>query len=143
MVVTGPRTRSRQRWPQSRQSWRSGSGSRSVARSSWTCRKASASDTGMSVLPCGRTGTVVILDMRHRPDQAEMLGQGGQARMKLADAHPGDRGGDGLVGAADLRGRLGFHVPGIEVAGPAAQEDEDAGLLGRTAAKSPVAIDAR
>ncbi len=67
----------------------------------------------------------------------------GQPRMKLADAHPGDRRGDGLVGAANFRGRLGLQVPGIEVTGSAAQQDKDAGLLGGTAAKSSVAIDAR
>ena len=84
-----------------------------------------------------------VADVRHRPDQAEMLGQRGQARVQLADAHAGDRRGDRLVGAANFRGRLGLQVPGIEVAGPAAQQDEDARLLGGTAAKSSVAIDAR
>ena len=84
-----------------------------------------------------------VADVRHRPDQAEMLGQRGQARMQLADAHAGDRRGDRLVGAANLRRRLGLQVPGIEVAGPAAQQDEDARLLGGTAAKSSIAIDAR
>ena len=63
--------------------------------------------------------------------------------MQLADVHAGDRGGDGLVGAANFRRRLGLQVPGIEVAGPAAQQDEDARLLGGTAAKSSVAIDGR
>ena len=57
--------------------------------------------------------------------------------------HAGDRGGDRLVGAANFRRRRGLQVPRIEVAGPAAQQDEDAGLLGGTAAKSSVAIDAR
>ena len=59
------------------------------------------------------------------------------------DAHAGDRRGNGLVGAANFRRRLGLQVPGIEVTGPAAQQDKDARLLGGTAAKSSVAIDAR
>ena len=67
----------------------------------------------------------------------------GQARMQLADAHAGDRRGDRLVGAANFRRRLGLQVPGVEVTGPAAQQDEDARLLGGTAAQSSLAIDAR
>src|SRR5215469_16125041 len=63
--------------------------------------------------------------------------------MKLADLHPRNRGGDGLVGAANLRRRIGLHVPGVEVARSATQKDKDAGLLGRTLANSSVAIDTR
>ena len=84
-----------------------------------------------------------VADVRHRPDQAEMPGQRGQARVQLADAHAGDRRGDRPVGAANFRRRRGLQVPGVEVAGSAAQQDEDARLLGGTAAKSSLAIDAR
>ena len=50
--------------------------------------------------------------------------------VQLADAHAGDGRGDRLVRAANLRRGVGLQVPGVEVARPAAQQDEDARLLG-------------
>ncbi len=71
--------------------------------------------------------------VRHRPDQAEVLGQVRQPHVQLADAHAGDRRGDRRIGAADL-GRGGrLQVPGVEVAGAAAQQDEDARFGGAVA----------
>ena len=85
---------------------------------------------------------LMLPGVRHRPDQAEVLGQVGQARVQLADAHAGDRRGDRLVRAANLRRRRRLEVPGVEVAGAAAQQDEDARLVGGAAARSAHRIDA-
>ena len=52
---------------------------------------------------------------------------------------PGTARGDGLVGAADSLRRVGLQVPGVEVAGPAAQPEEDARLLGRPATEWSIA----
>lgn len=84
-----------------------------------------------------------IAGVRHRPDQAKVLGQLGQAWVQFADAHAGDRRGNRLVRPADFRRRCRLEVPGVEVAGPAAQQDEDARLLGSAAATRLIAIDAR
>ena len=59
-----------------------------------------------------------VARVRHRPDQGEMVGQLGQARVQLADLHAGDGRGDRLVRAADLRRASRFEVPGVDVAGP-------------------------
>ncbi len=82
-----------------------------------------------------------VADVRHRPDQGEMPGQRGQAHVQLAEAHPGDGRGNRLVWAADAVRGIGLQVPGVEVAGSAAQQDEDARPLGRAAAETLLAID--
>ena len=83
-----------------------------------------------------------VSDVRHRADQAEVPGQEGQARMKLGELHAGDRGGNGLVRSANLGRRLRFQVPRVEMAGPAAEQNVDARLLGGAAAKSALGVDA-
>ena len=90
-------------------------------------------------------GVEVVADrpgVRHRADQANVLGQVRQARVQLADAHAGDLRGDRLIGAADLgRGRR-LEVPRVDVAGSAAQQDEDARLVGGASARRAHRIDA-
>ena len=44
-----------------------------------------------------------VADVRHRANQAEMLGQLGEPRVQLADAHAGDRRGDRPIRAANFR----------------------------------------
>ncbi len=52
------------------------------------------------------------------------------ARKIFGDLDAGNIGLDGLVGSADFGGSIGLHVPGVELRGPADQEQHDAILIG-------------
>ena len=52
----------------------------------------------------------------------------GKMRQVLAELDAGDRGGDRVELAANVRHRVGLHVPHVEVAGTAVEEDDDAGV---------------
>ena len=66
----------------------------------------------------------------HRVDQRELVSDLGQLGVHFVDAHARHLGGQGLVRSADRVGRVGLHVPGIDVARSAAEQEEDARLLG-------------
>ena len=83
-----------------------------------------------------------VADMGHRPNQAEVLGQGSEPGVKLADVHPRNGRGDRLVWPSNFLGSVWLHVPGVEMTRSTAKQDEDAGLLGRASPKSLVGIDA-
>ena len=83
-----------------------------------------------------------VPDMGHGADETEMRRQTGQTLVQLGEVHAGDRRGNGLVRAANFRGCRGLQVPRIEVTGPAAQPDQDAGLLRGTAAETSFALQA-
>ncbi len=61
-----------------------------------------------------------VADVGHRADEANVLRQGSESPMQLADPHPRHAGGDRAVGAANIGRRGGLQVPGIEMAGTAA-----------------------
>ncbi len=64
----------------------------------------------------------------------------GQARQQLAHLDAGDGGGDRLELAANLGRGVRLHVPHVEVAGAAVEEDEDAGVgLGAGPSREPLA----
>ena len=69
--------------------------------------------------------------MRHGIDQCELVGQLGQFRVHFIDAHAWHFSVDRHVWPAVFQRRLWFHIPGIQVAGSATQQDEDAGLFRR------------
>lgn len=52
-------------------------------------------------------------------------GQSGQMLAQMDSRH---RGGDGSENAADLGGRLGFHVPHVQMTGAAIEKNHDAGI---------------
>ena len=60
-----------------------------------------------------------------RADQGEMPGLTGQHRQHLAELHARGGCGNRLEFAADVNGRIGLGVPGIDVAGRALQVQED------------------
>jgi hypothetical protein len=82
-----------------------------------------------------------ISHVRHRADHAEAPAAGGEARGQLADAHPGDGGGDRPIRAANALGRLGLGVPGIEMTRATAQQQKDARLVRRPVAQGSLTID--
>ena len=84
-----------------------------------------------------------IPHMRHRSNQAEVIGQLGHLGMQLIDLHPGDFGRNRLVRPTNRVGSLGFQVPGIELAGSPAEQDKDAGLRCRAAAEYSRSIHSR
>jgi len=49
----------------------------------------------------------------------------GQQWQVLAETHAGNAGGDATKGSPDLRGRVGLHVPGVEVAWTAVEEQQN------------------
>ncbi len=58
-------------------------------------------------------------------DEGELIRVLGHAPDVLRDLHAGDIGLDGRIGAADLGGRGGFHVPGVELRRAADEEQHD------------------
>src|SRR5262245_20098949 len=83
-----------------------------------------------------------VADVRHRADEGEVLRQAGQPGVQLADPHPGDLRGDRPVRPADLVGCAGLEVPGVDVAGPATEQDEDARPLGGATGEPAAGLDA-
>jgi len=75
-------------------------------------------------------GQVVGAGLAHRPDEAVAVGEAGQPGQQLAHlcARNGRR--DRLEGPANLDGRFGFHVPGIDMAGAPLLHDEDTRAIG-------------
>src|SRR5262249_51446707 len=73
----------------------------------------------------GRVSHLVVMNGSHEGALRHQPGQLGQV---LADLDAGYRGGDGLKLAAYLLRQIGFHVPHVEVAGPAIEEHENAGI---------------
>ncbi len=63
----------------------------------------------------------------HRADNGELVGDGGAFGEELGEMGAGDVGGDAFEGAAG--GGAGFGIPGFELAGSAAEPEEDAVLL--------------
>lgn len=68
---------------------------------------------------------VVALDERHAAHQGETLGDLSVQRQQFADVETGHAAADRLVLAAHLGRRVGFQVPGVELAGPAVEADDD------------------
>ena len=64
--------------------------------------------------------------VRHRPQQTKLVHPLRQQRQVLAELNPGHSRIDRLEFAPDLQGCLGLHVPEVDMAGSAKQEDEDA-----------------
>src|SRR5262249_4100723 len=83
-----------------------------------------------------------VADVRHRADEGEVLRQAGQPGVQLADPHPGDLRGDRPVRPADLVGGAGLEVPGVDVAGPATEQDEDARPVGGAAGRPAAGLEA-
>jgi hypothetical protein len=81
-----------------------------------------------------------VPDMAHRPHQAKLTCQLGQTCVKLAKPHAGDGASNRPIRATNPFRRCGFEVPGVEVARPATQEDEDARPLGGNATKRAIAV---
>jgi hypothetical protein len=69
---------------------------------------------------------VDVHPVRHRPQEADLVHLLGQLRQMLADLNAGDVRSGGLELAANLRRRIGLHVPQIDLAGTAEEEQEDA-----------------
>ena len=68
---------------------------------------------------------MVRLLPRGAAHDGELVGDPGLPRHELADLHPRHVRLDGAEFSADLRGRTGLHVVGIDVARAAAQADHD------------------
>ena len=71
-------------------------------------------------------GDVVGELVRHRADDAELVGHRCRALHKLPELDPGDGRGDRPEGATDLGDRPRLRVPQIDVARPSLKENEDA-----------------
>src|SRR5262249_19190129 len=71
---------------------------------------------------------IVYCDARvvDRSHQGELVGVRGHPREDLADLDAGDVGSNGPVGTANLRRRLRLHVPRVELARSADEEQADA-----------------
>ena len=81
-----------------------------------------------------------VAHVSHRANDSDTVGQRSQARVQLAEPQAGDGGGNGPVRAADTVGRFGLQIPGVEVAGSAAQPEEDTRLLGRPVAQWAIGV---
>jgi hypothetical protein len=57
-----------------------------------------------------------------------VFAQHGQLRVQFVDPHAGHSCRRGLVWASDLGWGIGLQIPGVEVAGPTAKQDINAGL---------------
>jgi hypothetical protein len=68
------------------------------------------------------TGAGVV----HGPQERVFVRVLRHARKDFADLNAGDVGGDGFVGTADFGRRVRLHVPGVELAGPADQHQQNA-----------------
>lgn len=74
----------------------------------------------------------VVVDrtgVRHRADEAELVGDLGEFGVQLAQLHARHFGPDGFVRPANLRRCVRLQVPSVNVARTAAQEHKDAALL--------------
>jgi len=87
---------------------------------------------GVSGLKVVAAAAVVILVVRHGPDDSELVGDHRGAGEVLGDEEVGSAAGDRLERPANLVGSLGLHVEGFELAGSAEEEQEDDGLGLRT-----------
>src|SRR5205814_3932957 len=71
-------------------------------------------------------GVVVPHRVVQAADDGQPVHDPGAVRQVLADADPGRGGGDGAERAAHLGRGVRLRVPGVEVAGAAVVEDDDA-----------------
>jgi hypothetical protein len=67
-----------------------------------------------------------VADVHHRADDREMLRQRSHARVQLGELQSRDGRRGRSIGSADSLRRVRLEVPGIKMARPAAQPDEDA-----------------
>ena len=74
------------------------------------------------------TGVVVVVRMRHRPDDCQAVRHLGGAMQVLADPQAGGSRADRLKRTAYLFGRFGLHIQRFQLARPAEQIDEQNGL---------------
>ena len=84
-----------------------------------------------------------VSDVRHGPDQTEVVRQRRHSLVQRRNSHAGNRRRDRLIGAPDFGRSVRFQVPGIEMAWATAQQNEDAGFFGRSATKALNGIHAR
>jgi hypothetical protein len=76
-------------------------------------------------------GVRVVHAVAHGPDQSRVVHLARQAREMLAELDAVEARRDGAELAADLRGGFRLHVPHVEVARPAVEEDDDARIGAR------------
>ena len=69
--------------------------------------------------------TVVVPGVRHRADDAELVGDRGRAGKMLANPQPGRAAVDRTEGAADRVRGLRLHIKCFELARSAEKEQED------------------
>ena len=76
---------------------------------------------GQVVVVAGVVVAGAAAEVAQRADDGQVMGLLGQVRQVLAQLDAGRRGGDGPKQAAILGGRVGLHVPGVDVRRPAAR----------------------
>ena len=73
-------------------------------------------------------GLVCVIGVAVRAEDGVFVSDGGGEGEQLADLCAGYGGGDGVIGAANFDGGVGFEVPHVDMAGAAFEHEEDAGF---------------